>query len=90
MLNRMLIKQIMNKLLDDIFSQYDTIYAYQIKNKKTFFEIVITAYINKDHSTLSKYKTVRIKSWVELIIGYNFWKEKIKIALVDNIKEEIC
>ena len=90
MLNKILINQIINNLLRDVFYTTDITYAYEIKDKKTFYEITITAFLRSDHTILTKYKTIRIKNWVELIIGYDNLKQRIKSFLIDNIKEEIC
>lgn len=88
MLNKILIKMIIEQLLKDTFYLTFIETTYIIKNKKTYFEIIINATLNKKTVLINKYKQIRVKNWVELITNYNNIREKLKIDLIDNIREE--
>ncbi len=88
MLNKMLIKMIIERLLKDIFCLTFIKATYIIKNRKTNFEIIVNATLNQNTVSVNKYRIIRIESWVELITNYNNIREKLRIDLIDNIREE--
>ncbi len=88
MLNKILIKMIIEKLLKDTFCLTFIKTTYIIKNRKTYFKIIVNATLNQNTVSINKYRTIKVESWVELITNYNNIREKLRIDLIDNIREE--
>lgn len=90
MLNKILIEMILKQLLKDVFIMTTMKVTYHIERKYIYYEITITATLNKSILTISKSKTIRIENWVKLITGYAHIKDMLQKELVENIKEEQC
>lgn len=89
MINKILIKQIINQLVRDISELTRTILSYSIEKENTYYKIIIVAISNKDRTTITKEKTIRIDNWIQLITNYKEIKDNIKKDLIINIKEDI-
>ncbi len=85
MLNKILIKMIMNQLLKDTFMLTFIEHTYAIEHKGMYFEITINATLNEGTVLINKYKKIRVENWVELITEYKELKNDLEYVLIENI-----
>ncbi len=91
MLNRVLIKAILEQLLEDTFSSTSILPTYTIKNvnyklvKK--WEIEINTLLIENNLIINKKNKIVVNNWVQLMLGYEQLKQRLKQNLIENIKE---
>lgn len=88
MLNRILLKAITKQLLDDISYATFVLPIFEIKKEENEYKIKITALLNKSNVSISKERTIRVKNWVQLLVGYEYQKELLRKSLIENIVDE--
>ena len=67
MINKILIKQIIKQLLKDVSELTTKIFSYSIEKENTYYKIIILAISNKNRTTISKKKTLRITKRLKII-----------------------
>ena len=91
MLNRVLIKAILEQLLEDTFSSTSILPTYTIKNvnyklvKK--WEIEINTLLIENNLIINKKNKIVVDNWVQLMLDYEQLKQRLKQNLIENIKE---
>lgn len=90
MISKIIIKMIMNELLNEVFYMYMIKFYYHIKNKNKNYEITVTASYKNQQTMITKYEIIHIKNWIELLVNYNNIKLKLRNSLAENIKEGVC
>ena len=91
MLNIVLIKAILEQLLEDTFSSTSILPTYTIKNvnyklvKK--WEIEINTLLIENNLIINKKNKIVVNNWVQLMLGYEQLKQRLKQNLIENIKE---
>lgn len=88
MLNKIIIKQIMNQLLEDTFFATFIIYKFTIEKRKQDYEIIVTAILNNNVTTINKIYKIRVKNWVQMLTGYEYAKDKIRKILIEEIDKD--
>ena len=78
MINKILIKQIIKQLLKDVSELTTKIFSYSIEKENTYYKIIILAISNKNRTTISKKKTLRIDTWIQLLTNYKEIKDNIE------------
>lgn len=89
MINKILIKQIIKQLLKDVSELTTKIFSYSIEKENTYYKIIILAISNKNRTTISKKKTLRIDTWIQLLTNYKEIKDNIEKELIVRIEEDI-
>lgn len=88
MLNKIIIKQIMNQLLEDAFFATFIIHTFTIEKRENDYEIEITAILRERFRRVSKTYKIRVKNWIQMIVGYEHAKDDIRKVLIDDIDKD--
>lgn len=86
MLNKFLVKMIMNELLDEAFCATFIKYEYALDKECKVVQIKVK--LREGNRIIEKYYRFSIRNWVNLITNYDYLKKSIRKNLVDNINKD--
>lgn len=87
MINKILIKAIIEELLKDTFLATFIMPTYAIKRRHKNWRIEINALLVENNLAIEKTDKITVSSWVKLMLQYSTIKQRLEQNLIKNIKE---